>query len=264
MEYLLKAILLGIIQGITEWLPISSMGHLRLAEYFLNLQVPVLYDVTLHVGTLIVVFFFLRTDIKHILTDFLNNGYRSENGKLVPMVIVGTIPTALVGLVFSDMIESTFRGPLPIAMALLICGILLYSTKFSKEKTGNMTYKLALVFGAAQGLAIIPGMSRSGTTIATALLLGLRRQKSFRFSFLLSIPATIGALGLTLAKQHSALFEAGLGWTETATGSIVGMIVGYFALRLLWKSLEGGRFHLFAVYCWLLAAVLIALSFRGF
>lgn len=264
MEHLLEAILLGIIQGIAEWLPISSTGHLRLTEYFLNLQVPILYDVTLHVGTLIVIFLFFRKDIKQILSDFLSQGHRSEDGRLVPLIIVGNIPTALIGLAFSDLIESAFCTPLPIATVLLICGILLYSSKFSTEETDNITYKAALIFGTAQGIAIIPGLSRSGTTIAVALLLGLKRQKAFRFSFLLSVPAIIGALGLTLVKQHSALAEAGFGWTEIAAGAIVAMVVGHFVLKLLWRSLEKGRFHLFAVYCWLLGAALIALSLRGF
>jgi len=264
LEHLLEAILLGIIQGIAEWLPISSTGHLRLAEYFMNIQVPILFDVTLHIGTLAVILLFFRKDVKQIFTDFLNLGIKSENGRLVPLIIVGTIPTALIGLAFSDLIESTFRSPMPIAAVLTVCGILLYSSKLSKEKTDTITYKTALVFGTAQGIAIIPGLSRSGTTIAIALLLGLKREKAFKFSFLLSIPAIIGALGLTLIKEHETLAQSGFGLPEILVGAIAATIVGYFALRLVHKTLENRKFHLFAFYCWLAGITLILLSLTGF
>ena len=264
MEQLLEAILLGIIQGIAEWLPISSTGHLRITEYFLKLQVPILFDVTLHIGTLIVILFFFREDIRRIFSDLSRLGFRSENGRLALLIVVGTIPTALIGFFFSDLIESTFRSPLPIASVLIICGVLLYSSKFSKEVTDNITYRAALAFGTAQGIAIIPGLSRSGTTIAIALLLGLKREKAFRFSFLLSIPAIIGALGLTLIKEHEALAKSGFGLAEILVGAVVAMIVGYFALRLLHKTLENRKFHLFAFYCWLAGAALILAGLAGF
>jgi len=264
LEHLLETIILGLIQGIAEWLPISSTGHLRLAEYFMHLTIPILFDVTLHIGTLIVILAFFRKDIRNILSALFHLDFRSENGKLVPLIVVGTIPTALIGIVFSDQIESTFRTPLPIATVLIICGFLLYSSKFSKEETDNITYKTALIFGTAQGIAIIPGLSRSGTTIAIALLLGLKRGKAFKFSFLLSIPAIIGALGLTVIKQREALAQTGFGATEILVGATIAMIGGYFALRLLHKAVENKKFHLFAFYCWVLGAALIVLSLVGF
>jgi undecaprenyl-diphosphatase len=264
LEHLLETIILGIIQGIAEWLPISSTGHLRLAEHFLGLTIPILFDVTLHIGTLIVILAFFRKDIKDILSALIHLDFKTENGKLIPLIIVGTIPTALIGLVFSDQIESTFRTPLPIATALIICGILLYTSKFSEEKTDNITYVTAIIFGTAQGIAIIPGLSRSGTTIAVALLLGLKREKAFKFSFLLSIPAIIGALGLTLIKEHEALAQTGFGTTEILVGVIIAMTVGYFALKLLHRAIENRKFHLFAFYCWLLGICLIVLSLIGF
>jgi len=264
LEHLLETIILGLIQGIAEWLPISSTGHLRLAEYFMHLTIPILFDVTLHIGTLIVILAFFRKDIRNILSALSHLDFRSENGKLVPLIVVGTIPTALIGIVFSDQIESTFRTPLPIATVLIICGFLLYSSKFSKEETDNITYKTALIFGTAQGIAIIPGLSRSGTTIAIALLLGLKRGKAFKFSFLLSIPAIIGALGLTVIKQREALAQTGFGATEILVGATIAMIGGYFALRLLHKAVENKKFHLFAFYCWVLGAALIVLSLVGF
>jgi undecaprenyl-diphosphatase len=190
--------------------------------------------------------------------------FKTEYGKFIPLIIVGTIPTALIGLVFGESIENTFQSILPIATAFILCGIVLYSTKAGKEKTDNISYSAALIVGVAQGIAIIPGISRSGATIAAALMLGIKREKAFKFSFLISIPAIVGALGLTLYTQFDELTTMGLGWTEVLAGMIVAMLVGYFALKLLWKILANKKFHFFALYCWLLGAVLIVLGLRGF
>jgi undecaprenyl-diphosphatase len=122
----------------------------------------------------------------------------------------------------------------------------------------------ALAIGTAQGIALIPGLSRSGLTIATALLLGVRREKAFTFSFLLSVPAVIGALGLTLYEQHEVLTLVGVGWTEILVGIAVSIVVSYFALKLLWKALAGKKFYVFAFYCWLIGAILLALSLGNY
>jgi undecaprenyl-diphosphatase len=260
----IQAIILGFIQGVTEWLPISSTGHLRIAERFLGLAVPLLFDVTLHVGTLIIILLFFRKDIKTILAALVKGDFKSENGKLIPLIIVGTIPTALIGVVFSNAVETYFSNFLPIAGAFLTCGVVLYFSKTGQERKENITYMEALAIGTAQGIALIPGISRSGLTIAIALLLGIRREKAFKFSFLLSVPAVIGALGLTLYEQHETLTLAGVGLTEILVGIAVSLVVSYFALKLLWKTLAGKKFYLFAFYCWLLGAVLLALSLSGF
>jgi undecaprenyl-diphosphatase len=260
----IQAIILGFIQGVTEWLPISSTGHLRIAEHFLGLAVPLLFDVTLHVGTLIIILLFFRKDIKTILAALVKGDFKSENGKLIPLIIVGTVPTALIGVVFSNAIETYFSSFLPIAGAFITCGVVLYFSKTGQERKENITYMEALAIGAAQGVALIPGLSRSGLTIAIALLLGIKREKAFKFSFLLSVPAVIGALGLTLYEQHETLNLAGVGLTEILVGIAVSLVVSYFALKLLWRVLAGKKFYLFAFYCWLLGAVLLALSLSGF
>jgi undecaprenyl-diphosphatase len=260
----IQAIILGFIQGVTEWLPISSTGHLRIAEQFLGLTVPLLFDVTLHVGTLIIILLFFRKDIKIILAALVKGDFKSENGKLIPLIIVGTIPTALIGAFFSNAIEANFSNFLPIAGAFLTCGVVLYFSKTGQERKENITYMAALAIGTAQGIALIPGISRSGLTIAIALLLGIKREKAFTFSFLLSVPAVIGALGLTLYEQHETLTLVGVGLTEILVGIAVSLVVSYFALKLLWKALAGKKFYLFAFYCWLISAVLIALSLSGF
>jgi undecaprenyl-diphosphatase len=261
---LIQTIILGLIQGLTEWLPISSTGHLRLTEHFLDLKVPILFDVLLHAGTLIVTLLFFHKDIKNILVALGKRDFKTENGKLIPLIIVGTIPTALIGLIFGNAIEALFSNLLPIAGAFVICGVVLYSSKIGNEKKESIGYLEALVIGTAQGIAIIPGISRSGLTIAVALLLGTKREKAFKFSFLLSVPAIIGALGLTLYEQHAALVLAGVGWTEILVGVVVSMVVGYFALNLLRKIIAHKKFYFFAFYCWLLSIVLIALSLSGF
>jgi undecaprenyl-diphosphatase len=260
----IQAIILGFIQGVTEWLPISSTGHLRITEQFLVLAVPLLFDVTLHVGTLIIILLFFRKDVKTILAALVKGDFKSENGKLIPLIIVGTVPTALIGVVFSNAIETYFSSFLPIAGAFITCGVVLYFSKSGQERKENITYMEALAIGAAQGVALIPGLSRSGLTIAIALLLGIRREKAFKFSFLLSVPAVIGALGLTLYEQHETLNLAGVGLTEILVGIAVSLVVSYFALKLLWRVLAGKKFYLFAFYCWLLGAVLLALSLSGF
>jgi len=260
----IQAITLGFIQGVTEWLPISSTGHLRIAEQFLGLTLPLLFDVTLHVGTLAIILLFFRKDAKTILVALVKGDFKSENGKLIPLIIVGTIPTALIGVVFNNAIETYFSSFLPIAGAFITCGVVLYFSKIRPERKETITYMEALAIGTAQGIALIPGISRSGVPIAIALLLGIRREKAFKFSFLLSVPAVIGALGLTLYEQHEALTLVGVGWTEIFVGITMSIVVSYFALKLLWKTLVGKKFYLFAFYCWLIAAILLALSLGNF
>lgn len=260
LEQLIKTIILGIVQGLTEWLPISSTGHLRLVEHFLGLKVPILFDVILHIGTLIVIFVFFKREIGKILSAITHLDFQTEYGRMVPLIIVGVIPTMLIGIIFGKLIEETFQSILPIAIALIFFGLLLFSSKVGKEKTENVNYSTAIMIGIAQGIAIIPGISRSGATIAVALLLGIKQKKAFGFSFLLSIPAILGALGLTIYTEFDTLATSGLGWGETLAGLIMATLVGYFALKLFWKTLAERKFHLFALYCWLLGAVLMLLS----
>ncbi len=259
-----QAITLGFIQGLTEWLPISSTGHLRIAEKFLGLALPLLFDVTLHLGTLIILLFFFRKDIKLVLIALAKGDFKSEKGKLIPLIIVGTIPTALIGVVFSGTIELCFSSYLPIAGAFTACGVVLYLSKTGTEQKENITYIAALAIGTAQGIALIPGLSRSGLTIATALMLGVRREKAFSFSFLLSVPAVVGALGLMLFEQHGMFTLEGVDLTEIFLGIAVSLVVSYFALKFLWKALAVKKFYLFGFYCWLIGAVLLALSLSGF
>ncbi len=263
MEELIKTVILGVIQGLTEWLPISSSGHLELAERFLGLNVPLVFDVILHVGTLMIILAFFKSDVKGVLLAFMRLDFKTDYGRLIPLIIVGTVPTAFIGLVIHTFFEEILQEVLTIAVAFIACGTVLFSAKAGREEKGEIGFFEAFLVGVAQGIAVIPGLSRSGLTIATALLLGIRKEKAFKFSFLLSVPAVIGALALTLYTEFDRLAFSGFGFVEVAVGMVAALIVGYLALKLLWKVLVKGKFHLFAFYCWMLGISLIAALFLG-
>ena len=259
-----QATILGLIQGITEWLPISSTGHLRLTELFFGLTVPLLFDVILHLGTLAVVLVFFRKDVKAVLGALVKGDFKSESGKLIPTIVVGTVPTILIGLVLNSTLDVYFSSLPALAGGFIFCAVVLYGSKFGAERKTNITYVEALLIGTAQGIAIIPGISRSGMTIAVALMLGIKRENAFKFSFLLSIPSIIGALGLTFYEQHSLLTLSSIGLTDIAVGIAVSIVVSFLALKLLWQTLASRKFYFFALYCAALGALLLALSFLGF
>jgi undecaprenyl-diphosphatase len=261
---LLQSIILGLIQGLTEWLPISSTGHLRIAEHFFGLNAPLLFDVTLHAGTLIVTLTYFRKDIKSVLLALWHRNLHSEHGKLILPIIIGSIPTALIALTAGNELDKYFSTLLLLGSGFIAGGAVLFASKFSVERTESISTPQALLIGIMQGIAIIPSISRSGLTIAVALLLGVKKELAFKFSFLLSIPAVLGALGLTLYQEHNAFSLAGIGTVEIAAALIVTVAVSFLALKVLWKTLAAKKFYLFAVYCWIIGASLIILSLLGF
>jgi undecaprenyl-diphosphatase len=261
---LIETIILGLIQGITEWIPISSTGHLKITEYFLGLEVPLFFDLILHIGTLIITLFFFRSDIKKIIYSIYKWEFTTENGKLVPLIFIGTIPTVIIGFLFNSSISIYFDDLWLISGAYLFCGIILYFSKTGKQQKNNFRYFDVIQIGIVQGIAIIPGISRSGFTIAFALLLGIKKEIAFKFSFLLSIPAIVGGLSLTFYHQAHLLRLAGIDLIEIFVGIMVTIIIGYFSLKVLQKSLVGKKFHLFAIYCWFLSIILIVLLLIGF
>ena len=260
LDHLVETVLLGVIQGLTEWLPVSSTGHLRMFENFLGLEFPVFFDVVLHFGTLIVILAFFREDVDRIIFSLRRLDFKTESGRMVPLIIVGVIPTMLIGLSFGWLIEGVFQRNLPIGIAFLFGGTLLFSSRVGKEKGREISYSTAVMMGVAQGVAIVPGISRSGATIAVALLLGVKREEAFKFSFLLSVPAILGALSYTLYAQFREFSLSGLGWFEVLAGASAAMVVGYLALRLLWKTIAQRKFYMFAFYCWLFGAMLVLTS----
>jgi undecaprenyl-diphosphatase len=260
---LLQSLTLGFIQGTTEWLPISSTGHLRLAEHFFSLSVPTLYDVLLHLGTLLVTLIFFRKEIINILKALVHRNFSSADGKLIVPIILGSIPTAIIAFLWGDQLDALNSLPM-LAAGFIVSGVLLLASKFSKERKDTIDVPTALLIGVMQGLAVIPAISRSGITIAVMLLLGVKRDLAFKFSFVLSIPAVFGALGLQLYQERNALALAGIGVTEIVAAIVVTVAVSLVALKLVQKSLAANKFWLFSIYCFALGAALFALSLLGF
>jgi undecaprenyl-diphosphatase len=257
-------IFLGLIQGLAEWLPISSTAHLRIAEHFLGLTTTPLFNITLHIGTLVVVVFYFRKEVKNILLALVHLDFKSEYGQFIPPIIVATIPTAVIGLLYVKFLEDNLQTILAIGVTFIIGATIVYASKTGKERTDTITYAMALAIGAAQGLAIFPGLSRSGITISSALLLGLKREKAFKFSFILSIPAIFGDLVVEAYKQGGQLALQGIDSFEVMVGVAVAMIAGYIAIRLVSKLVASKKFHYFAFYTWLLGAALIVLTLTSF
>jgi undecaprenyl-diphosphatase len=250
MSYL-EAIIEGIIQGLTEFLPISSSGHLHISHGLFNSKtsISLSFTVFLHLFSLFAVLIIFRKAIKDIILGVFSaiiEKKTNDNFKLGLMVIVGTIPTAIIGLLFEDYFEKTFSSPLIVSIILFFNGIILYSSKFFQQKDGDLTYKKALIIGLVQGVAITPGISRSGSTISVAIFLGVNREKAGVFSFLLSIPAILGAVVLGykgfLSINTDELYRY-------LTGGMFAFVVGLFSLVILLKLIKKGNFYIFAYYC---------------
>jgi undecaprenyl-diphosphatase len=261
---LLQSVLLGLIQGTTEWLPISSTGHLRVAERFFGFSVPLVFDVTLHVGTLFVTLIYFRGDVKNILSALFHRDIKSEDGKLIVPIIVGTVPTAIIAILVGNDLDKYFSTLLLLGAGFIAGGIVLFSSKFAVERKGVIGIPEAFLIGTMQGISIIPSISRSGLTIVIALLLGIKREVAFKFSFLLSIPAVLGALGLTLYQDGEAFSLAAISGTDIVVSLVMTVLVSFLALKLLWKTMAARKFYLFSIYCLTLGAALTILSLLGF
>jgi undecaprenyl-diphosphatase len=255
LDQQLTTIILGLIQGLTEWLPISSTAHLRVAEHFLGFQATPLFNVFLHVGTLCVVIFYFRFDIKVILTALVHRDFHSENGRFIPLIVVATIPTGIIGLVYNKFLADNYQTLLIIGVTFLIGAALLLASKYGKENQTQISYRKAFVMGgAAQGAASFPGMSRSGSTISSGLLQGLEREMVFKFSFLLSIPAIIGDLAVEAYLQQGTLAQGiGVNAIDLIVALAVTVVAGYLAIVLVKKLVLTKRFYYFAAYSFSLA-----------
>ncbi len=260
---LIEIIILAIIQGITEWLPISSSGHLVLAQQYLKLEASVFFDVILHLGTLFVVLVAFREDIRNILKAVFRLDFKTEEGKLALYIIVGSVPTATIGFLFHDTIESFFSNLYAVGFAFIGTGVLLYLSKLQKKRNRDLNFLDALLIGTAQGIALIPGISRSGATISTGLLLKVKKEKVLQYSFLLYIPAVIGATLAEGIKEWENLVAGSLDFSSILLGLVVTFIVGYAFLKLLFRAVAKEKFHLFAFYCWALGAFIIVTQILG-
>lgn len=257
----LELLALAVVQGLTEFLPVSSSAHLVFLQSIFGLGEMLAVDVILHVATLAAVFVVFRRDLQNILHSTLRGfgkfcrepakTLREDEGfRLAWLICVGSFPTAVIGLAFKDVFESLFAEPRWAALFLLITGVLLWISGRKRPGTGRdllqVTERDALLIGLVQGLAICPGISRSGSTIVAGLLLGLTPAFAAHFSFLLSIPAILGALLLTAGK----LDHVGLSISQLVLAFISAMTVGIFALKLVVRMVEKGSFRKFAYYAW--------------
>lgn len=242
---LIYAVILGIIQGLTEFLPISSSGHLVLAQEILGFETPpVLFDILVHVGTLTAIIYYFRVQLTRITTKYLR------------LILVGTIPAIIVGLLLNDYTESFFSSLLVVALGFITTGLILLSTKFISEyKPIKLNSKNSLIIGVFQALAIIPGISRSGSTITAGLHRHLKRDTAFEFSFILSIPAILGALVLQFFQLDSI---QPVGLIPSIVGMITAAVTGIFALKILRKIIYRSQLYYLSFYCLTLGlAVLI-------
>ena len=258
-----QAIALGALQGATEFFPVSSSGHLAIAQYYLSgfSQPGVLFDVLLHFGTMIAVLIYFRRDVASLLFSPWN---RTPEGKkdrwLLWLLIVGSVPTGIIGLAGKDLATSLFHNMFVVAVCLLVTGgLLAISERLRARSEGrtDLTLGDALITGTLQGLAILPGISRSGATIAGLLLRGVDGETAARFSFLLALPAVFGATLLSLKDLQSVptgelpLYAAGAG---------VSLLVGLISIHFLLAIIRRRRLFLFALYCWAVGAVILTLS----
>jgi undecaprenyl-diphosphatase len=248
----LQTIILGVVQGLTEWLPISSSGHLVVFEYLMGLTVPVSFDVILHLGTLASVVVVFWRDIMGILKSLVTLDTKSYNFKLLLLLIVGSIPTAIIGFTFLGFFESLFTSLTAVGIGFLITTAFLIISKFGKG-TRSLGWLTAIVMGVFQAFAIAPGVSRSGSTISSGLFSGVKREEIFKFSFLLSIPAVLGANLIELNGVVSS--DAGL----YILGAAVAAIVGYFTILLVKKVLLANKYYLFAIYTFAIGLVTLLL-----
>jgi undecaprenyl-diphosphatase len=264
--------ILSVIQGITEFLPISSSGHLVLAQTYLGLEdVPVLFDLILHLGTAcatILVYYRLIGDILRDLglwviktgeerREVLQRG----NVKLAGYIILSVAFTGVLGLLFRDTIKSFFYRPLSVSLFLFLTGIILFITRFIHHKgkqISDLGIHTPLVVGGAQACAMLPGISRSGVTISAGLYLGMERSFAGSYSFLLSIPSILGALIVEVTQSADTLQSiSGVQSTllPSITGFLLSLIAGYFSLRFLLSFLQKGKLYTFAYYCFAVAII---------
>lgn len=271
----LSSFLLGLVQGIAEFLPISSSGHLAIAQNLLGMSdagtVPEFFDVLLHLGTLVAVFVAYWADIKDMVLEFFRGAgdlihHSTPNPvpparRLILFIILGTLPLFVV-LPVKDAVQSLSNSMVFIGAALIVTGVLLFVSdrvKKGRKNERTATWLDVLIVGLGQAIATMPGISRSGMTITTGCFVGFERKFAVRFSFLLSIPAVLGANILSLADAA----KAGINWAEVPVylvGVVTAAVVGYLCIRLLRFIADRGKFGAFAYYCWAVGVLTLVLN----
>lgn len=266
----IEAIVLGIFQGVAEFLPISSSGHLALLQYMFGItEGNLFFTEMLHFGTLISIVIVYFDDVKRIIIEFLKllgnliKGRKIElltdHQRLGLLIIAGSVPTAVIGIAFEDFFESLYTSLIPIGIALMVTGFLLWfaEKKGSEHKDiQKMTFYDSLIVGTFQGMAIIPGISRSGSTIVAGLLRGLKKPLTTEFSFLLALPATFGAFLLGIIK----VVKGGNGVIVNmplVVGVLLSTVVGVISIKALIRILNRNKLHYFSYYLWIIGAITV-------
>lgn len=256
---LIDAIVLGVIQGLTEFFPVSSSGHLALAEALLGVNPPgVSFEVLVHVATAVSVLLLYSRRLVALLAGAAR-GERDALGYL-GMLIVGSIPAGIVGITLEDAVAVAFDSPLLVAVNLLITGAVVFATRWLVDRGQRESpgWRGAIVVGIAQAFALLPGISRSGFTVAAALGWRVRRERAAEFSFLLSVPAILGAALLELPGLLQA--EMGAGIVQLSAAAVSAFVAGVIAIALFLRWLRSGHYHLFAYYCWVVGGGYILFS----
>jgi len=272
----IDAIFLGILQGLTEFLPVSSSGHLVIAQHFMGINEGNLaLNVLLHLGTLIAIFIVYRSSIIHMFFEFFKMFgdlfrekslcvYKSKYRKYILLIIAASIPTAIIGLSLEDVFEELFSSIEVVSVTLIFTGIMLVLGEKIGKKNQMHIEKLTLgkgvVVGLFQTLAITPGISRSGSTIVGGLANGLKKDEATEFSFLISIPAVLGAV-LLKSKDILELNNVGMSTPALLASFTASIIFGIFAIRLLVRLVKNGKLHYFSYYCWGMAGLLLINNF---
>lgn len=259
---LIQAVIMGVVQGLGEFLPISSSAHLILAPWVLNFKDPGLsFDVALHLGTLVAVLAFFWKDWLVLIFEGFR-GVRTREGKMFWYLVVATVPGAVFGFLFEKDIETIFRNPMLVGILLIVMGIVLYladKLSYAGRDLYQITLKDSILIGLSQAFALLPGVSRSGVTMTAGRFLGLDRETTARFSFLLSTPIIFGAGILKLKDMTSADFTL-----PFIIGVLVSAVVGFAAIKFLLRYLVRNSFSIFVVYRFLLGAAVIGLAlYRG-
>ena len=256
---ILQSIVLGLIQGITEFFPISSSGHLVIIPYFSGWDYPPLYfTVTVHFATLLAVLTVLHRDAWRIIRGFVLGLFKkkwrkSADFKMGLYIIIATIPAVLMGLFLNDLIESIFSKPLVVAVFLLVTAFILWGGEYRGRKVKqnkSLTYISSLASGIGQALAVFPGTSRSGATISFARFFGIKREAAVKFSFLLSIPIILGSFVFELSRSSSSVFSGGENTVLILfTGLVSAYLAGFFAIKYLLYLTKKKNLNIFAIYC---------------
>jgi len=250
----LEALFLGLLQGFTEWLPISSSGHLVIFQALLGISVTPDFDILIMAGTIAALILYFRKKIYSLFTGVLA-GDRSAI-KYVALIILAGFPTAVIGFDFKIFFKSLFSQPFIVSLLIIVTGVFLFIASRKKDNTDEVNATSALLIGIAQGIAVAPGISRSGSTIGTALLLGVKPKDAAEFSFLIGIPAMIIASGLTYVEEPAS----GIGLLPLVVAISAAFIAGYGSIGLFMKLLEENRLYYFAMYCVIAGSVFAVIT----